>query len=68
MHNFNAAMKKVGKLLHKMVAFVLEITEPDCHLLENKYFFNYALKKKKSETAIIYCQKLILLAIILNSA
>lgn len=39
MHDFNTAMKKVGKLLYKMVAFVLEITEPDCHLLENKYFF-----------------------------
>lgn len=38
MQNFNTAMKKVGKFLYKMVAFVLEITEPDCHLLENKYF------------------------------
>ena len=29
-----------------MSAFVLEITEPDCHLLENKYFFNDTSKKK----------------------
>lgn len=63
-----------------MVAFVLEITEPDCHLLENKYFFlNYISKKtpkypkkpsnkNKPGSAIIYCQKLIFLAIILNLA
>lgn len=30
-----------------MAAFVLETTEPDCHLLENKYFFKLYFKKKK---------------------
>lgn len=48
MHDFNIAMKKVRKLLYKMAAFVLEITEPDCHLLENKYFLNYTVFKKKT--------------------
>lgn len=50
-----------------MAAFVLEITEPDCHLLENKYFLNYTFLKK-NKTTLSFCQKLILLAIILKTA
>lgn len=51
-----------------MAAFVLEITEPDCHLLEKKYFLNYTPFSLEMEAIVSYCQKRISLAIILQTA